>query len=393
MLFLKIGILVSLFFVSVAVLGFYSARNRKNLKRQLSAVTEEYNRFLGDYSALKESNRNLSRAAAEVENSYEITRRMSGDLEFDDIFRSFNEFLNTTVKFKECKLLLTGRENEDLFIEKIYRMKHPSELGDNVVRVSSPELKDEIALDLFHEDQRPVFLSADKDSEILSGFYPRQDVKTLASNPLIVEDELIGMLVIEDLKEADYEKFLILAGQFAMEIKKVKLYETIQRLAIIDGLTGIYVRRHFLERAEEEVNRSKYHKLDISFLMADIDHFKICNDRYGHLVGDAVLSQLAAILKKNVREVDIVCRYGGEEFALALPDTDKKAALTVSERIRETVEEFTFRAYDEKPQLTISIGVSSYPADGKNLQQLIEAADRALYNAKNSGRNRVCLAS
>ena len=391
-MFINVYFLLSLLVISSIGLVYYIARNKKSLEEQLKGTTNEYTQLLNNYSTLKDENRTLNRAATDVENLYEITKKMSEALEFDSIFKAFNKFLHRGIGFKECKLLLTGMENDNLYIEKAYKIKYPFETGGNETQLSTPELKDEIALDLFHEDQRPIFLSAVKNKDTLNRFYPKQDIKTLVTNPLIVEDDLIGILVVEDLAEKDFDKFLILAGQFALEIKKVKLYETIQQLAIIDGLTGIYMRRHFLERAEEEVKRSEYHKLNISVLLIDIDHFKICNDRYGHLVGDAVLSQLAGILKKNVREIDIICRYGGEEFAIALPDTSKEAALIVAERIRETVGGFTFQAYDENPQVTVSIGVSSYPLNGGELRQLIEAADRALYDAKHTGRNKVCAA-
>lgn len=365
---------------------------REKSEYKLRSARDGYGHLLDEYSELKKANASLNRAATEMENIYEITKKMSEALEFNKIFETFNEFLNRGIRFRECKLLLIGKENGNLYIEKTYKMKHPHTTSERNLQVMMPELKDEIALDLFYEDQRPVFLSSPKDNQRLKMFYPKQDVKTVASNPLIVEDELIGILILEDLVEKDFEKFLILAGQFALEIKKVRLYETIQRLAIVDGLTGVYMRRHFLERVDEEVKRSEYHKLNISFLMVDIDHFKICNDRYGHLVGDVVLSELAKILKEKVREIDIVCRYGGEEFAIALPETDKEGALLVAERIRTSVEEFTFRAFDETPQLTVSIGVSSYPSDGRDMHQLIEAADKALYTAKHTGRNKVCTA-
>jgi len=365
---------------------------RERLYKKIKKIREEYNTFLDDYSLMKEENRTFNRSTTEMENLYKITRKMSEALEFDDIFKTFNEFLFRGMRFKECKLLLVGKDDDNLYIEKTYKMKHTAVSGEEGVQLAEPELKDEIALALFHEDQRASFLSMEKDNNRLRQFYPKQDIVTLVSNPLIVEDELIGILVIEDLAEKDVDKFLILAGQFALEIKKVRLYETIQKLAIIDGLTSVYMRRHFLERVEEELKRSEYHKLNMSFLLIDIDHFKVCNDRYGHLVGDAVLKELAHILKRNVREIDIICRYGGEEFLIALPDTAKKGALMVAERIRVTVEEAAFHAYEESPQVTVSTGVSSYPQNGKRIEELIEAADKALYKAKHTGRNKVCVA-
>jgi len=390
-MFVILNFIVLCLVILPAVAFFYYTGKRKALARTILESRRTYSELLDEYSRVKDENRTLNRRATDVENLYEITRKMSKALEFDDIFKTFNEFLNRGIRFRECKLLLIAKENGNPFIEKAYKMRHPFGAGGENIKVSTPELKDEIALDLFNVDQRPIFLAADRDGELLSRFYRKESVQTLATNPLIVEDELIGILVVEDLNRKDFDKFLILAGQFAMEIKKVKLYEEIQELAIIDGLTGAYMRRHFLERVKEEIKRAEHHKLNVSFLLVDMDHFKFCNDRHGHLVGDAVLNQLAGILKKNLREIDIICRYGGEEFAIAMPDTGKDAAMVAAERIRETVEGFTFEAYDDSVNMTISIGISSYPSDGKKTKQLIEAADRGLYKAKHTGRNKVCI--
>jgi len=154
-------------------------------------------------------------------------------------------------------------------------------------------------------------------------------------------------------------------------------------------LTGIYVRRHFLERYAEDFARSKRHNLKLSVLMIDLDHFKQCNDAYGHLVGDIVLKEIAKIMKDFVRQVDLIGRYGGEEFVLALPDTDRNSAIAVAERIRQEVERHKFKAYDETIAMTISAGVATYPDNGDDVQVLIDKADQALYRAKEEGRNRV----
>ena len=132
------------------------------------------------------------------------------------------------------------------------------------------------------------------------------------------------------------------------------------------------------------------HKTNISFLMLDLDHFKEKNDRFGHLVGDVVLKEVASILKSNLREIDIIGRYGGEEFAIVLSGTGKEGAFQVAGRIREGIEGAVFKAYDEVVSSTVSIGISVFPDDAVNSDALIEAADKALYKAKETGRNRVC---
>jgi len=170
----------------------------------------------------------------------------------------------------------------------------------------------------------------------------------------------------------------------------VLLYETVEALAITDGLTGLYTRRYFFERFEEELQRSKRHGFKFSFLMIDIDDFKVCNDTYGHLVGDAVLKEVSHIAKGSAREIDLTARYGGEEFSMILPETDRAGAMLVAERIRKRIAENTFKAYDEKLKVTVSIGLAVYPDDSQEMSDLVERADRALYAAKSSGKNIVC---
>jgi diguanylate cyclase (GGDEF)-like protein len=125
--------------------------------------------------------------------------------------------------------------------------------------------------------------------------------------------------------------------------------------------------------------------------MIDIDHFKDYNDRYGHLVGDAILKEVSKSIKENIRQIDLSGRYGGEEFSIVLAETDKEQAQFVAGRIRQAIEYKCIRVYDEDLKITVSVGISAYPGDGKNAEELIDRADSALYQAKQEGRNRVCV--
>ena len=148
-----------------------------------------------------------------------------------------------------------------------------------------------------------------------------------------------------------------------------------------------------MERLKEELSRAEQYNIDLAFIMVDLDHFKKCNDNFGHLVGDVVLKEVAGILKQNVREIDLVGRFGGEEFCILLPEANKADAYVVAERIRKAVEGYTIKAYDETLSITISMGISSFPEGSRGLDELIENADTALYEAKRQGRNRICVAS
>ncbi len=209
--------------------------------------------------------------------------------------------------------------------------------------------------------------------------------------PLEIERELIGYLVASEMSEEDKDKFIVLAQQFTLGIKRAFLYQRLQELAITDGLTGVFSRRYSLERLEEEIERSNKFNHKFSAAMLDIDHFKSYNDRYGHLVGDAILKEVSRATKDSIRQIDLIGRYGGEEFLIILTETDKDQAVFAGERIRKSIEDNVVRVYDEELKITVSIGISTFPDDAKDKDTLIDKADEALYKAKETGRNKVCV--
>ncbi len=218
-----------------------------------------------------------------------------------------------------------------------------------------------------------------------------QDLKDFGVFALRIEKNVIGYLAVEGLKRPDVDNFNILSGQFAMALERAKLYKEIEQLAITDSLTNIYARWYFLQRAEEELHRSLKFDLSFSFLIIDIDHFKDCNDKFGHLVGDVVLRELSKILRSSMRQIDLLGRFGGEEFCILLPETNKSSAHQAAERIRSTVLGSKIKAFDESIKLTVSIGIANFSEDADNLKELIDRSDWALYRAKQTGRNRICL--
>jgi len=175
--------------------------------------------------------------------------------------------------------------------------------------------------------------------------------------------------------------------------------ETVNRrlkeLAVRDGLTGLYNHRHFRESLEVEVQRGRRHNRVFSLIFLDVDHFKMFNDTHGHLQGDEVLRTLAQVIRSRARATTFIARYGGEEFVLLAPETGAEGARIFAESLRRLVEEHPFEGRETQPggRVTLSLGVATFPEDGTDGTSLIAAADRALYQAKNSGRNRVCSAS
>lgn len=210
--------------------------------------------------------------------------------------------------------------------------------------------------------------------------------------PLSIGENIVGYLVASEVAPKDTDKFLILARQFLVGLKRAILFKEVQEMTITDGLTRLFNRRYFSERLEEELSRSKSFSYPLTFLMIDIDRFKDINDHFGHLVGDVILKEIAETVKSGIRLVDFAGRYGGEELAVVLAETNKQQALFASERIRQSVSSRIIKAYDEDLKVTVSIGIASFPEDGLKSGSLIEKADAALYKAKQEGRNRICAA-
>lgn len=187
--------------------------------------------------------------------------------------------------------------------------------------------------------------------------------------------------------------FSIVAFTLAYIVKyliKSRDFEQQYMLATTDGLTELYNHRYFQEQIRMQVEQSKRYSNNFSLIIIDIDFFKKFNDTFGHQSGDAVLRQVAQTLKKNVRATDIVCRYGGEEMSIILPNTSKDEALATAQKICNRVAERTFKLTgNNETHVTISLGVSTFPFDGDSAPKIIEAADKKLYNAKNNGRNQV----
>lgn len=222
----------------------------------------------------------------------------------------------------------------------------------------------------------------------------QQDPKALSSDgyflfPLEVRERKIGVLALKGISEIEYEKVAILGHQFALALRRVHLYQEVGRVAITDSLTEVHTRRYIETRLEEELARCKARKLKMSFMMIDADNFKLFNDRYGHLTGDQVLRNIGRIIKENIREIDIAGRYGGEEFCVVLPETDVEGAKYAAERIREACERAVIKAYDAKINVTLSIGIATFPDHAKNMGEIIDKADWALYRSKKRGRNMV----
>ncbi len=217
--------------------------------------------------------------------------------------------------------------------------------------------------------------------------------------PLLSKDRLCGVLnlhnkEIDGLDEDDKKMARAVANQVAVAIENTQLYEQAKMQSITDELTGLANRRHFQDLLQREIVHAQRYSSNISMIMADIDHFKKYNDTHGHLQGDIALKKVANILLQNTRGIDLAARFGGEEFVILLPKTTIAGARTTAEKLREIIEVEAFEEEEiSQPEgkLTISLGIASYPEHTDDMEQLLDLADQALYQAKKNGRNQICI--
>ena len=227
----------------------------------------------------------------------------------------------------------------------------------------------------------------------------KEGLRFFVAVPLWAKDVLYGGLVLASctprrLSTDEVELLQAVASQIAIGMENAKLFEEARNAATIDRLTGLCNHGSFQERLAEEVRRALRYGTECSLIMLDLDYFKIHNDLFGHVAGDEALKRLGQILRDYTRQVDVACRYGGEEFAVILPHTGPLQAYNVAERLRQAVEKaFALTSGVDSTNLTVSLGVASCPSDALSREELIRRADFAMLEAKKRGRNQTCLVS
>lgn len=247
------------------------------------------------------------------------------------------------------------------------------------------------------QEGRPVLIENPQEHPLKGMTPPLQTpLRQVFSVPLVREARILGVLNLINPKEGrfsseDQDFLSTLCVNAAVALDNARFLEETEKRAVTDSLTGLYNHREFQKRLGEETERASRYGKSFSLLMLDIDHFKIFNDSHGHPVGDAILKEIVKVIQKCIRNVDFPARYGGEEFSVILPETIGLHAAKVAERIRKAIDDGPFvTPTGHRVHLSISIGVASFPEDGRRREELIHSADQALYFAKKDGRNRVC---
>lgn len=287
--------------------------------------------------------------------------------------------------------LINGYNSSDVtesgFNRQIQRLKFSlQEKSENILVLAALE---GMPLHLTHETiqnykNSPIIQMLKSDELVLIPLKAKNKV-----NGIIAADNFITK---KPITKDDLRMLIMLANQAGLAIENSQLYEKTVMRAHMDSLTELWNHGYFQHIFQLELEKTKATSTPLSLVMLDIDDFKVYNDMLGHQAGDKILKELAQLLKNQSRKMDYVCRYGGEEFTVILPQTEKKEAFLIAERLRTDIEKQIFVHEEILPhkKLTVSIGMSSFPEDGETSPELINASDKALYQAKNKGKNVTC---
>ena len=345
-------------------------------------------RLLKLFDTLNMRTSELEKSQAQLEMIHENTRILAGILDPDGVVREVMQIMGRTLQYTNYAIVMRNKGGEYYYRARCLD-KHEN------FHLKALQVADKDLIAKVSKMQEGIRL---KDTIGRDDYHPlNEDARSVIIIPMTSHGQSQGLLVAESCEPGffggrDEQLLSVVARSAGLALENAELHKRTEELSVIDGLTGTYNYRYFVQKFQEEKKRAVRYDLPLSVIMVDIDWFKKLNDGYGHEVGNLVLKSLARIIKGCIRDVDIFARYGGEEFVVILPQTPEKEAYRIGERIRERVERNTVNAGQSRPvKITVSVGVSSYPENGKSEEELVSVADQALYRAKGSGRNLVCV--
>ncbi|MCK5126008.1 MAG: sensor domain-containing diguanylate cyclase [candidate division Zixibacteria bacterium] len=351
-------------------------------------VRRSEERLLKVFNTLNRRTSELEKTHSQLEMVYENSRILAGILDFDEIVNEILKIGEKVLDYPALGIILVGPGDNLIYRGRLvggYKNTKLKTVGRDAML---------LAYNVAQKGESTRILDIDGHDDYLPLLKSAQSVMLV---PMITHSKTTGLLTAESPRENAFseqdEAFLsVLARSAAMALENAVLHRKTEELTIIDDLTGVYNFRYFSDKIGEEKRRAARYGQALSLIMLDIDWFKRFNDNYGHEVGNQVLARLVNVIHYCIRDVDILCRYGGEEFIIILPQTPENEALRIAQRIRAEVEKAEFSGGSGIPTLkvTVSVGVSTFPENGLTEGELINAVDQAMYRAKGSGKNTVC---
>ncbi|MEE8577543.1 MAG: sensor domain-containing diguanylate cyclase, partial [candidate division Zixibacteria bacterium] len=370
-----VSLRLGFFWVYFLAISYASQYMRKS-ERRLIKLFDTLNRRTSE----------LEKSQVQLEMIYENSRTLASLLDQDGIVKELISIMSKTLRYPQCAVV-----EQDKWGRCYYRARCKGQhlnLRLKAIGESSAELLLRILSGTeairINTDTRDDYEPLDESS------------RSALIVPMAAHGKNRGLLIAESpskdfFTDRDTQQLSSVARAAAMALENADLHKRTEELTMTDELTGAYNYRYFVHVLEEEKKRALRYDLPLSVIMVDIDWFKNINDSYGHEVGNMVLKRLSLEIKRCIRDVDIFARYGGEEFAVVLPQTPQIEAKTLGERIRSQVEQMVVKTEQHGSlRITVSVGISSYPENGKSHDELVSVADQALYRAKGSGKNLVC---
>lgn len=347
-------------------------------------ISLEYLSAIAHQAAVGLDNLQLSRKVKreDIETAllYDVSQRLISTLDFDDLLRNILQHLKDTFGFLNVSVLLIDEDTQALYTHS--SIVYSADDRDLRLRIGIDGITGHAA------ETKTMYYSPDvsRDPYYVAGI---ENTRSEACFPLLIGERLIGVLDVESSEVDGFSQDVIrflssLSAQIAIAMENARLYAETKKLSLTDPLTSLSNRRSYEMFVDAEIRRAERYRRTFVVMMIDFDNFKNYNDKYGHTAGDIVLQKLSSLMKEIIRDVDFLCRYGGDEFVVILPETDASFSLEIAERMRKKI-----AAQKIQPKITLSIGIASFPHDARDKSKLIDLADQACFEAKQRGGNRV----
>lgn len=332
---------------------------------------------------LEDTNEKLNKSVAEFYTLHQISRAITTIMDVKELLKFVNDVIIGVMGVNYSTVILLNKENGKMEI-KMTNITSVEELKIMKGNIDCEEL-----INVISTGHSLVENNVD---ESTYKFTIGREIKSLLCIPLSSKNETHGMVLIELKRigffDEEHLKFLsVIANQISVALENVGLYEKMQTMATIDGLTRIYNRLYFHELLSKEMIKADQGGYPMAVSIFDIDFFKKFNDTYGHLFGDRVLKTISRAAKDSIRNEDAIARYGGEEFVILMPNTTSEQALKLIEKVRKKISSTNVKEETVSASVTASFGIACYPVNGSTESEILSAADTALYKAKGEGRN------